>query len=159
MDTTPNQQAGGHGGRKPGTPGAFSRWMQHRMNARMNRKVRRGRGTFMGMDVLILHTVGSRSGQPRETPVAWFADGDDTRLIVASGGGSEHPDWFVNLMAHADQATIEPPGGDAMPVTPQRLDGADREQAWQRIAAAQPRIAKYQSKSDRQYPVVRLTPR
>ena len=37
--------------------------------------------------------------------------------------------------------------------------GADRERAWRRIAAAQPRIAKYQSRSDREYPVVRLTPR
>ncbi|NKZ04005.1 nitroreductase/quinone reductase family protein [Actinomadura latina] len=48
---------------------------------------------------------------------------------------------------------------EAVPVVPNRLDGADRDQAWQRIAAAQPRIARYQSKSDRQYPVVRLTPR
>jgi deazaflavin-dependent oxidoreductase (nitroreductase family) len=156
---TQNEQAGSPGRRKPGTPGAFSRWMQHRMNARMNRKVRRGRGKFMGMDVLILHTVGRRSGQARETPVAWFADGEDARLIVASGGGSQHPDWYANLMAGSDQASIELPGGDAVPVTPHRLDGADREQAWQRIAAAQPRIAKYQSKSDREYPVVRLTPR
>jgi deazaflavin-dependent oxidoreductase (nitroreductase family) len=38
------------------------------------------------MDVLILHTVGRRSGQPRETPVAWFADGEDAWLVVASGG-------------------------------------------------------------------------
>ncbi|WP_255279606.1 hypothetical protein [Actinomadura madurae] len=44
-------------------------------------------------------------------------------------------------------------------MTPQRLEGADREQAWRRIAAAQPRIAKYQSKSDRRYPVIRLVPR
>jgi deazaflavin-dependent oxidoreductase (nitroreductase family) len=140
--------------------GAFSRWMQHRMNARTNRKIRRGRGKFMGMDLLILHTVGRRSGQPRETPVAWFADdGADSRLIVASGGGSHDPDWCANLMAHAERAAIELPGRDAVPVTPQRLDGTDREQAWQRIAAAQPRIAKYQSKSDREYPVVRLTPR
>jgi deazaflavin-dependent oxidoreductase (nitroreductase family) len=159
MDTTQKQQAGNGAGRKPGTPGAFSRWMQQRMNARMNRKVRRGRGKFMGMDVLILHTVGRHSGQPRETPVAWFADGEDARLIVASGGGSQHPDWFANLMDHADQASIELPGGDAIPVAPQRLQGDDREQAWQRIAAAQPRIAKYQAKSDRQYPVVRLSPR
>jgi deazaflavin-dependent oxidoreductase (nitroreductase family) len=129
------------------------------MNARMNRKIRRGRGTFMGMDVLILHTVGRRSGQPRQSPVAWFADGPDTWVIVASGGGSQHPDWHANLMAHPGQATIELPGRDAIPVTPHQLDGADREQAWQRIAAAQPRIAKYQSKSDRQYPVIRLTPR
>jgi deazaflavin-dependent oxidoreductase (nitroreductase family) len=153
MDTTTNQQ------RKGKTPGAFSRWLQHRMNARMNRKVRRGRGTFMGMDVLILHTVGHRSGEPRETPVAWFADGDDARLIVASGGGSQDPDWYVNLMAHADGASIELPGGGTTAVTAQRLDGGDREQAWQRIATAQPRIAKYQSRSDRPYPVVRLTPR
>lgn len=157
---TRGQQAENGGKRKPGTPGAFSRWMQHRMNARTNRKVRRGRGKLMGMDVLILHTVGRHSGEPRETPVAWFADdGEDARLIVASGGGSRHPDWFANLMAHSDRASIELPGGDTLQVTPQRLDGDDRERAWRIIADAQPRIAKYQSKSDRQYPVVRLTPR
>jgi len=163
MDTTsdmgPKQENGGRKRRKAGTPGAFSRWMQHRMNARTNRKVRRGQGRFMGMDVLILHTVGRHSGEPRETPIAWFADGDEARFVVASGGGSQHPDWFANLMGHADQVSIELPRGEAVPVTPQRLDGADREAAWERIAAAQPRIAKYQSKSDRVYPVVRLTPR
>ncbi|RSM47197.1 nitroreductase family deazaflavin-dependent oxidoreductase [Actinoplanes sp. ATCC 53533] len=153
---TQKQQAGK---RRPGTPGAFSRWMQHTMNARMNRKVRRGQGSFMGMDVLVLHTVGSRSGQPRETPLAWFADGTDSWLVVASGGGSRHPDWHDNLMAQPGRAAVELPGRDAVPVAPHRLDGADRAQAWQRIAAAQPRIAKYQSKSDREYPVVRLTKR
>ena len=140
------------------TPGRFSRWMQHRMNARMNRKVRQGKGRFMGMEVLILHTVGRRSGEARETPVAWFPDGEDARLVVASGGGGQHPDWFANLMAHTDRASMELPGGEAVAVTPHRLDGSEREQAWARIAAAQPRIAKYQSKSDRQYPVLRLTP-
>ncbi|MFI6520118.1 nitroreductase family deazaflavin-dependent oxidoreductase [Spirillospora sp. NPDC050679] len=153
------QQATKHGKREPGTPGAFSRWMQQKMNARMSRKVRRGRGSFMGMDVLVLNTVGKRSGQRRETPVAWFPDGEDARLVIASGGGSRHPDWYVNLMAHPEQATIELPGRDATPVTPQRLEGSEREEAWQRIAAAQPRIAKYQGKSERAYPIVRLTPR
>ena len=155
---TPNQQSTGRGGRGRGTPGPLSRWIQRRMNARMNGKIRRGRGTFMGMDVLILHTVGRHSGQPRETPLAWFGDGEDARLVVASGGGSQHPNWYVNLMAHSDQASIELPGRDAVPVTPHRLDGADRERAWQRVAAAQPRIAKYQSKSEREYPLIRLTP-
>jgi deazaflavin-dependent oxidoreductase (nitroreductase family) len=133
--------------------------MQQKANARMARKVRRGRGEFMGMDVLILNTVGRRSGQPRETPVAWFADGEDARLIVASGGGSQHPDWHANLMAHPDRATVELPGEGPVPVTPHRLAGAERARAWQRIVAAQPRLGKYQSKSDRQYPVIRLTPR
>ena len=144
---------------KTGGPGALSRWMQHRANARVNRKVRKGRGTFMGTDVLILHTVGKRSGERRQTPVAWFPDGDGARLVVASGGGSRNPDWFANLMAHPERASMELPGQETVPVTPQRLEGADREAAWRRIAEAQPRIAKYQSRSDRQYPVVRLTPR
>jgi deazaflavin-dependent oxidoreductase (nitroreductase family) len=156
---TRDQQAGTRGGRKSGSPGRVSRWVQRKMNARMSRKIRRGRDKFMGMDVLILQTVGRESGQPRETPVAWFADGEDTRLIVASGGGSEHPDWYGNLLAHPDRASIVLPGRDAVPVTPHRLDGADREQAWQRIAAAQPRYEKYQRKSDREFPVIRLAPR
>ncbi|WP_166355616.1 nitroreductase/quinone reductase family protein [Phytoactinopolyspora limicola] len=153
---TPDQQKGQ---RKPGTPGAFSLWMQRKMNARMTRKVRRGRGTFMGMEVLILNTVGRRTGRPRETPLAWFADDDDAWLIVASGGGSQHPGWHANLMAGPDQVSVEFPGRGAVPVTPSQLEGADRERAWKLISAAAPRIAKYQSKSDREYPVIRLTPR
>src|SRR5690606_30155457 len=75
------------------------------------------------------------------------------------GRREPEPDWFANLMAHPERASMELPGQETVPVTPQRLEGADREAAWRRIAEAQPRIAKYQSRSDRQYPVVRLTPR
>jgi len=159
MSSTSNPQAGSRGGRKSGSPGTVSRWVQRKMNARMNGKIRRGRGQFMGMDVLILNTMGRRSGQPRATPLAWFADGTDAWLIVASGGGSQDPDWYGNLMTHPDRASIELPGRDRLQVTPHVLDGTDREQAWQPIAAAQPRYAKYQSKSDREYPVIRLTRR
>ena len=60
-------------------------------------------------------------------------------------------------MAHPERASIKLPGRDPVPVTPQRLDGADRPQAWQRITAAQPRYAKYQRKINREFPVVRLT--
>jgi deazaflavin-dependent oxidoreductase (nitroreductase family) len=88
--------------------------------------------------------------------VAWFADGEEAWQIVASGG-RRHPDWYLNLMAHPERTSIELPGRDAVPVTEQRLDGADRAQAWQRITAAQPRYAKYQRKSDWEYPIVRLT--
>jgi deazaflavin-dependent oxidoreductase (nitroreductase family) len=88
--------------------------------------------------------------------VAWFADGTDARQLVASGGG-RHPDWYRNLMAHPDRSSIELPGRDPVPATPQRLDGADRARAWRRITAAQPRYARYQRKTDREYPVVRLT--
>ncbi|MFI5783660.1 nitroreductase family deazaflavin-dependent oxidoreductase [Nocardia sp. NPDC051570] len=149
-----NRKAGNRQG-----PGALSRWVQRKMNAWTSSRIRRRGGKFMGMDVLILQTVGRRSGQARETPVTWFADGEDAWLLVASGGGKRNPDWYINLMAHPDRASIELPGRGTVPVTPHRLDGADREQAWQHIAADQPRYGKYQTKSDREYPVVRLTPR
>jgi deazaflavin-dependent oxidoreductase (nitroreductase family) len=133
------------------------------MNGRMLKKVRKGKGTFMGMDVLVLGTTGRRSGERRETPVAWFPDTDGTdseaKVIVASGGDTQHPDWFLNLMAHADQASMELPGGQVRAVEPERLVGEDRERAWATIAEAAPRIAKYQAKSERVYPLVRLTPR
>lgn len=140
-------------------PGAFSRWMQRTMNARVNRKVRGGKGNFMGMDILVLNTVGRRSGRPRETPLAWYPDGDGAWLLVASGGGSVDPDWHGNLMAHPDRATIELPGRPPIPVGPRTLDGSARDQAWRRIIAANPRMAKYQDKSDRQYPIIRLATR
>jgi deazaflavin-dependent oxidoreductase (nitroreductase family) len=144
--------------RKPGTPGALSRWVQRTMNARTAKKIRGGRDKMMGMDVLILKTVGRRSGESRETPLGWFAD-DDGWLVVASGGGSQHPDWHANLTAHPDRVSVELPGRGSVQVTPYNLDSNERDQAWQRITAAQPRLAKYQAKSDRQYPVIRLTPR
>ncbi|RZQ64626.1 nitroreductase family deazaflavin-dependent oxidoreductase [Amycolatopsis suaedae] len=145
--------------RKPGTPGKFSRWMQVRAGARAVRKIRGGRARMMGMDMLVLNTVGKRSGQPRETALTWFPDGDDGWLIVASGGGSQNPDWYANMMARPERVSVEMPGREAVPVTPRRLDGGELDTAWQRIAEAQPRYAKYQSKSDRRYPVVRLTRR
>jgi F420H(2)-dependent quinone reductase len=52
--------------------------------------------------------------------VAWFADGQDAWLIVASGGAA-HPDWYLNLMAHPERASIELPGRHAAPATPHRL--------------------------------------
>ncbi|SFP43850.1 deazaflavin-dependent oxidoreductase, nitroreductase family [Amycolatopsis arida] len=89
----------------------------------------------MGRDLLILNTVGRRSGQPRETPLAWFADGEDAWLIVASGGGSQHPDWYLITGGTPRPGVDRTAGRDAVPVTSHRLAGADREQAWQRIAA------------------------
>jgi deazaflavin-dependent oxidoreductase (nitroreductase family) len=138
-------------------PGAISRWIQRRANRRTAGRIRRKGGHMMGMDVLVLHTAGRHTGQALETPVAWFADGDDAWLVVASGGSDRHPDWYFNLTADPDRAAVEMHGSDPVRVTPEELDGGARDQAWERIAAAQPRIAKYQAKSSRVYPVLRLT--
>jgi deazaflavin-dependent oxidoreductase (nitroreductase family) len=120
---------------------------------------RRTGDRFMGMDLLYLTTVGAKSGQKRQSPVARFADGDDAWLVVASNNGSaRHPAWYHNLMAHPDQVWIEV-AGSTTPVTVEQLTGPRREEAWQRIVAAQPRFAGYEQKTDRTLPVVRLAAR
>src|SRR4029450_4472126 len=76
--------AGTRGTRIPRSSGRVSRWMGRWMT---NQPRRKGY-TFMGMDVLFLTTIGRRTGQRRETPVAWFPDGEDAWLIVASAAGT-----------------------------------------------------------------------
>lgn len=80
--------------------------------------------------------------------------GMDVLILHTAGRRSRQP-----YETHPGRAAIELPGGRPQPVAPQWLDGADRDAAWQRIVAANPRFAKYQETSDRQYPIVRLTPR
>lgn len=144
--------------RPKGTPGPFSLWVQRQANASTAKKIRRKGGQMMGMDLLVLHTVGRRTGEARENPLAWFDDGAGGRLVVASGGGTRHPGWFANLVAHPEQVAVELHGTGTTPVTAHVLDDAERAQVWPAIAAAAPTIDKHQSKSDRQYPVVRLVP-
>lgn len=145
--------------RPKGTPGALSLWMLKKANARTIAKIRAKGGRMMGMDLLVLHTVGRRTGEPRQSPLAWFDDGDGAWLVVASGGGSRHPGWFANLTANPDEVRVEVHGAVPVPVTPEVLDGAAREAVWPRVAAAAPHIDKHQRKSARVYPVVRLTRR
>ncbi|WP_232831939.1 nitroreductase family deazaflavin-dependent oxidoreductase [Nocardiopsis sp. FIRDI 009] len=91
--------------------------------------------------------------------MAWFPDGEDAWLVVASGGRNRHPDWHLNLMGRPERASVELPGHRSVPVTPRVLDGPERERAWRRVPESQPCLGRYQSRSGREYPVVRLTPR
>lgn len=125
----------------------------------MGKQHRRKGYRFQGMDILFLTTLGRKIGERRETPVAWFPDGPDAWLIVASAAGTaEHPGWYRNLAAHPDELSIEL-RDRRLPVVAEQLHGAEREERWQRIIAAQPRYRKYQAKTDRQLPVIRFTPK
>ncbi|WP_214105438.1 nitroreductase/quinone reductase family protein [Acrocarpospora catenulata] len=144
-------RAGTRGSRQPA--GWAFRWM----NKMMARRIRRG-GTFMGFNALILTTVGRKSGAERTTPVGWFPGPDGTYLIVASAAGAAaNPAWYYNLAAHPDRVRIEVEGR-TIAVTPDQLHGTERDQAWHRITTAAPRFAQYQQKTDRELPIIRLTP-
>ena len=125
----------------------------------MMRIHRRGGDRFQGMDLLYITTLGARSGQQRTNPVARFEDGQGGWYVVASAGGAvQHPAWYHNLAAHPDQVWVEV-GGTKRQVTVEQLSGDERSKVWQQVVVAQvPRFGGYPQKTDREIPVLRVTP-
>ena len=147
---TPN---GTRGARQPG--GRVMAWMN---NWNMNR-IRGDADKVMGMQALVLTTVGAKSGTPRHTPLAYFPDGADSWLIVASANGAaKNPAWYYNLSAHPDTVQIQI-AGRTIAVSAEQLHGNARQHAWRHITSAAERFAKYEQKTDRELPVIRLRTR
>ena len=146
-------RAGARGARLPSGP--FFRWL----NQVAARRLRRKGGKMMGSNALVLTTVGRKSGLERTNPVGWFPGQDGSWLIVASAAGAaRNPAWYYNIAAHPDKVQVEL-DGRKVPVIAEQLHGTERDEAWQQITTAAPRFADYQRKTDRELPVIRLTPR
>jgi deazaflavin-dependent oxidoreductase (nitroreductase family) len=131
------------------------------INGLVARRVRNGGKHPPGFDfdLLLLTTTGSKSGLERTSPLGWVSDGNGGWLIAASySGGASIPAWYHNLAAAPDKARIEI-NGATIPVSAEQLHGTDREAAWQTLTAAIPRFGRYAAKTDREIPVIRLTPR
>lgn len=130
------------------------RWGNKRAVARIRRKG----GKFFGADVLVLNTIGKRTGAERSTPVGWHSGEEGTWLIVASaGGGPRNPAWYYNIAGNPDKVTVDI-DRRRVSVIPEQLHGAERDRAWKVITAASPQFAQYEKKTDRAIPVIRLTP-
>lgn len=110
-----------------------------------------------GGKLLTLVTVGSKSGRVHEVDLGWFADTDYRWLIVASlGGAAKHPAWYYNLAHNPDKVWIKI-DGRKLKVRPESLKGEERERKFKEIAAVAPNYGEYQTKTDREIPVIRLT--
>jgi deazaflavin-dependent oxidoreductase (nitroreductase family) len=111
----------------------------------------------MGFPVVLLTTQGANTGQARTTPLGGFEDGKDSWLVVASlGGSARHPAWFLNMAKHPDDIWLEV-GGEKFKVRAESLGGEERFEALARISAIAPRYGRYQEKTDREIPILRLT--
>ena len=131
------------------------------MGKRQVRTYRRSGGqrlsSKMGFPVVLLTTRGAKTGPPRTTPVGGFPDGENSWLVVASlGGAARHPAWFLNMAKHPDDIWLEV-GTERFKVRGESLEGPERTEALARIATISPRYGKYQEKTDREIPIVRLT--
>ena len=114
-----------------------------------------------GRPLLILETVGARSGRSRSAILGWFPDVSDPAreswLVVASyGGAARHPAWYLNLARNPDKVWVQV-GDRKVKVRAESLKGAERVQAWERVVQLAPGYARYQEKTDREIPIVRLS--
>jgi deazaflavin-dependent oxidoreductase (nitroreductase family) len=117
----------------------------------------RGR-PFSGLRLLRLTTVGARSGQPRRSTLGYFAESDRSWVIIGSAAGAaKHPAWIYNIAKNPDQVWVEL-GRQKIKVQPETLKGEERASMWQRIVTAAPNYRAYESKTDREIPLVRLVP-
>jgi deazaflavin-dependent oxidoreductase (nitroreductase family) len=148
-----NAPNGTRGARQPKSSPIMN-WVTRRAVSRIRRK-----GSFMGMTVLVLNTVGKKTGAQRSTPVGWFPGDGGSWLIVASANGSaRNPAWYYNLAADPGAVSIDVDRA-TVPVTAEQLHGVDRDRAWAAITAAVPRFAQYETKTDRLIPIIRLARR
>ncbi len=114
-------------------------------------------GNFAGAPLLLLHTVGARSGQQRVNPVMYLADGDRYLVFASKAGSDSNPDWYWNLRANPDTA-IEV-GDETIAVRATELAGAERDEKYRLQSERHPGFAGDQQQTTRTIPVIALTPR
>jgi deazaflavin-dependent oxidoreductase (nitroreductase family) len=107
--------------------------------------------------MLLLTTTGRVSGRPHTIPLLYLTDGGDQIVIASWGGRPDHPEWYKNLMADP-KAEIQVLGA-ASPVTATTMGADERATWWPRIVDAYEGYAAYQSRTEREIPIVRLSDR
>ena len=111
------------------------------------------------MPVLELTTTGRKSGQKRSVMLTSPIQEGDAIVVVASRGGDDvHPAWFLNLQADPD-VDVSFKGAPAEPMTARVATAEERERLWPQVTADYKNYADYQKKTDREIPLVLLTPR
>lgn len=121
-----------------------------------------GRTRGWGDSLVVLHTIGAKSGAERLNPVMGIRDGDGWLVAASKGGSPEHPSWYHNLLAHPE-VVIEVAGEngvETVPVSASVVDESGYAAAWQRFTDRSPAFEQYAARTGgRVIPVVRLSPR
>lgn len=107
--------------------------------------------------ILLLDHTGARSGRRRTTPLLYTAVDDDLVLIASKAGAPTHPAWLHNLRAHPE-VTVQV-RGEVHAVRAREAGPAERDRLWALALETYPTYDSYRARTDRQIPVVVLTPR
>ena len=110
-----------------------------------------------GVPTLLLTTTGRKSGIKRRTALIYGRDNADYVVVASKGGSQEHPAWYLNLEADPE---VEIQVFDAvLPAVARTATGEERERLWALMRQTWPAYDEYQTRTDREIPVVVLTPR
>jgi len=112
--------------------------------------------TLRGMPVVILTTVGARSGGLRKTPLMRVEHEGSYAVVASLGGAPKHPVWYFNVLADPHVELQDGPRRQDM--TAREVTGEEKAQWWERAVAAYPDYADYQAKTEREIPVFVLDP-
>jgi deazaflavin-dependent oxidoreductase (nitroreductase family) len=112
--------------------------------------------TMRGMPVIVVTSLGAKSGKIRKTPVMRVEHDGHYAVVASLGGAPKHPVWYYNLVAHPQVEIQDGPVKQEM--TARELTGAEKAVWWERAVAAFPNYADYQRKTDREIPVFLLEP-
>ncbi len=113
-------------------------------------------GPFEGAQLLLLHTVGAKTGAERVNPMMYQAIPGGYAVFASKGGAPVNPDWYHNVLAHP-KVTAEI-GTESVELLARVAEGDEREQIWAAQKAAVPQFADYEQKTARQIPVIILKP-
>lgn len=107
-----------------------------------------------GTQALILTTTGRKSGQQRDCALIYGMSGENPVIVASKGGNPAHPDWYFNL---ADEPEVEVQiWGDRFPARARTATGEERAELWAEMLKHWPAYDNYQTKTDREIPVVVL---
>ena len=110
-----------------------------------------------GQPVLLLTTIGRKTGQPKTAPLLYLKEGGTYVIVASLGGMSHHPLWFKNLEANP-RVEIEV-GSEKLAMTARTATAAEKATLWPKLVAMYPSYADYQQRTTRDIPVVLLTAR
>jgi len=118
-----------------------------------------GRVPGFGSGLVLLHSTGARSGEPRVNPVAAIPEGAAWLICASLAGAAHHPAWYFNLVAHPD-AVIETPQGSVDVHAIDLVEDDEWSAAFARFVERSPAFADYRrSAAPRRMPILRLEPR
>jgi deazaflavin-dependent oxidoreductase (nitroreductase family) len=107
-----------------------------------------------GTQALILTTTGRRSGEPRPQALIYGKHGDDYLVVASKGGAPQHPAWYLNLDANPDvEVQVK---GDKFKAHARTASPDEKQTLWPIMTKEWPAYDEYQTKTDRDIPVVIL---